>query len=146
MMYVDFSHDDLMVAVFTAMGLFNQTNGPLDFMRIAKDRTWIVSKMVPFSGYMTVERLSCSVRSPPLAVSRYRPMRWWKWMTADEGIDYESKEEHVRIFVNDALLPLEFCGAGEDGVCRLDDFVQSQEYARNDGFGDFERCDYTARW
>jgi hypothetical protein len=38
-MYVDFSHDNLMVAVFTAMGLFKQTNGPLDTTKITEDRT-----------------------------------------------------------------------------------------------------------
>ena len=143
-LYVDFSHDNLMVAVFTAIGLFNQTNGPLDPTKITKDRTWIISEIVPFSGHMTVERLSCSVPPQPLAASRSQPMKWWNWMTTNEGADYErqEKEEYVRIFVNDVRQPLHFCGAGEDGMCKLDDFVTSQEYARNDGFGDFERCGY----
>ena len=145
-MYVDFSHDNLIVDVFAAMGLFNQTNGPLDTTRITKDRTWIASKMVPFSGHMTVERLSCSARSLSLAAARSRPMTWWNWMTGDGADnDREGKEEYVRIFVNDARQPLEFCGAGEDGMCKLDEFVKSQEYARNDGFGDFEGCKYTGR-
>ena len=69
-------------------------------------------------------------------------MKWWSWMTGD---DREDKEEYVRIFVNDARQPLEFCGAGEDDMCKLDEFVKSQEYARNDGFGDFEGCKYTGR-
>ncbi|KAF9645613.1 phosphoglycerate mutase-like protein [Thelephora ganbajun] len=145
-MYVDFSHDNLIVAVFAAMGLFNQTNGPLDTTRIVKDRTWIASKMVPFSGHMTVERLSCSDHPPFLATSRSRPMRWWKWVGVDETEDYhENNQEYVRIFVNDVRQPLVFCGAGEDGMCKLEDFVKSQEYARNDGFGDFEGCKYTGR-
>lgn len=63
-------------------------------------------------------------------------------MTTDEGTD-QTKEEYVRIFVNDVRQPLDFCGAGEDGMCKLCDFVKSQEYARNDGFGDFEGCDYS---
>ena len=69
-------------------------------------------------------------------------------MMVDQEADYgfEAKvEEYVRIFVNDAKQPLEFCGAGEDGMCKLDDFVNSQEYARNDGFGDFEGCGYTGK-
>jgi len=147
--YVDFSHDNLIVAVFAAMGLFNQTNGPLDATSIDKDRTWITSKMVPFSGYMTVEKLSCSPLLPSLAASRSRPIRWWNWVIGgDEGAnsyDHEHKEEYVRIFVDDARQPLGFCGAGDDGMCKLEDFVKSQEYARNDGFGDFERCKYTGR-
>jgi len=147
-MYVDFSHDNLIVAVFAAMGLFNQTDGPLDTTRVTKHRTWIASKMVPFSGHMTVEKLSCSSYSPSLATPKSRPMRWWNWMSGYEAadlVDREDKEEYVRIFVNDVRQPLEFCGAGEDGMCKLEEFVKSQQYARNDGFGDFEGCGYTGR-
>ena len=145
-MYVDFSHGSLMISVFAAMGLFNQTNGPLDATQPNRDRTWVISKMMPFSGHMTVERLSCSALPPPLAASGSRPVRWWNWMMVDQEADHGSGaevEEYVRIFVNDAKQPLEFCGADEDGMCKLDDFVNSQEYARNDGFGDFEGCGYT---
>jgi len=145
-MYVDFSHDNLIVAVFATMGLFNQTNGPLDPTKVIKDRTWIASEMVPFSGHMTVEKLSCSSHSPSLVNPRSRPMGWWNWMTGDERADYvhDHKEDYVRIFINDARQPLEFCGAGKDGMCKLKDFVESQRYARNDGFGDFEGCQYTS--
>ena len=143
--YVDFSHDNLIIAVFSAMGLFNQTDGPLDTTKITKDRTWITSKMVPFSGHMTVERLSCSARSPLGA-----PRSIW-WMARRGGEDERRDEdegekgEYVRIFVNDARQPLHFCGAGGDGMCKLEEFLRSQEYAMNDGFGDFAACAYTGR-
>lgn len=42
----------------------------------------------------------------------------------------------LRVLVNDATMPLEFCGADDDGVCTLDAFVESQSDARNDGQGD----------
>ena len=143
-MYVDFSHDNLIVAVFSAMGLFNQTNGPLDTTKIIKDRTWITSKMVPFSGHMVIERLSCPAY-PSLGASRTRSMGS-RWMARHEGDeDEEASEEYVRIFVNDARQPLYFCGAGDDGMCKLGEFVRSQEYARNDGFGDFAACANTRR-
>ena len=66
-------------------------------------------------------------------------------MTSDGPTSYghKRKEDYVRIFVDDARQPLEFCGAGRDGLCKLDEFVRSQEYARKDGFGDFERCNFT---
>jgi len=136
-MYVDFSHDNLIDDVFTAMDLFNQTDGPLDTTKITKGRTWIVPEMVPFSGHMNVEKLSCPARPLSLVATRSRPMRWWNWVTED---DREDKDEYVGIFVNDARQPSEFCGAGKDDICRLDEFVKSQEYARNDGFEDFERA------
>ena len=60
----------------------------------------------------------------------------------DEG---EEGEEYVRVFVNDARQSLHFCGADHDGMCKLEEFLRSQEYARNDGFGDFDACAYTGR-
>lgn len=74
------------------------------------NRTWRVSDMVPFAGRMVTEKLKCK------------------------------KGEFVRIFVNDALQPLDFCGADKSGMCSLEDFVKSQSYARNNGEGDFQKC------
>jgi len=66
--------------------------------------------MTPFAGRMVTEKLKCA------------------------GGDF------VRIFVNDALQPLEFCGADSSGVCSLKKFLASQKYARKNGEGDFEKC------
>ena len=60
----------------------------------------------------------------------------------DSGRETRIKED-ARIFVDDVRQPLEFCGAGQDCMYILDDFVRSQEYARHDGLGRFERCGYT---
>ena len=57
---------------------------------------------------------------------------------ADSG--RETRSRNVRIFVDDVRQPLEFCSAGQDCMYILDDFVRSQEYARHDGLGRFERC------
>ncbi|KAH9854921.1 phytase [Lenzites betulinus] len=110
-LYADFSHDNQMVAIFSAMGLFKQP-APLDPTHPNPARTFRVQRIVPFSGRMVVERLEC----------------------AKAGAAY------VRILVNDAVQPLTFCGADAHGLCKLDAFVQSQAYARNDGEGDFEKC------
>ena len=83
---------------------------PLDPTNPNPARTWVTARLVPFSGRMVTERIDC------------------------HGSPY------VRILVNDAIQPLEFCGADEDGMCALDDFVRSQAYARNGGEGDFEKC------
>lgn len=58
-MYADFSHDNLMVAVFSAMGLFRQS-APLSTSTPDPNRTWLTSSVVPFSARMAVERLSCA--------------------------------------------------------------------------------------
>jgi len=112
--YADFSHDNEMVSIYSALGLFQQQQ-LLDPTKPSPSRTWIASKLVPFSARMVVERLECfAIRPLP-------------------------KGEFVRILVNDALQPLEFCG-GVEGLCELHAFVASQRYARHDGDGDFEKC------
>ncbi|RPD56732.1 acid phosphatase [Lentinus tigrinus ALCF2SS1-7] len=133
--YADFTHENLMVAVYAALGLFNVSepldprnmpedafsaedasrwNAPFAHMKEREARTWVASRMVPFSSRMVTERMTC-VR---------------------DG----KEDKYVRILVNDEVQPLEFCGAGEDRMCKLDDFVRSQGYARRSGDGDFEKC------
>jgi len=73
-------------------------------------RNWLASHLVPFSAQMVTEKLECGAK------------------------------EYVRILVDDAVQPLEFCGARGNGLCELDAFVRSQSYARSDGAGDFEKC------
>jgi hypothetical protein len=108
--YVDFSHDNQMIAIYCAIGLFPTTHPPSSSLP-DPNRRWITSRLVPFSARMVAEKLVCG------------------------------RKEYVRIWVNDALQPLKFCGANRrDGLCELDAFVESQVYARNDGFGDFEKC------
>ncbi|KXN84946.1 3-phytase A [Leucoagaricus sp. SymC.cos] len=121
--YVDFSHDNLMVAVFSAMGLF-KNNGPfmggmLDPKKRPKHRDWFTSRIVPFSGRMVVERMECGLPS----------------------VNGAGDREYVRILVSDAAQDLGFCeGVDEDGLCSLHSFVKSQTYARNSGQGDWESC------
>ncbi|KAI0306401.1 acid phosphatase [Multifurca ochricompacta] len=117
-LYADFSHDNAMVAIFAALGLFRQHRLPgrkLDPVNPSPRRTWYLSSMVPFSGRMVVEKLECT------------------------GSDLLATGPFVRILINDAVQPLEFCG-GISGLCQLNAFVESQWYARQDGDGDFEKC------
>ncbi|KAF8076950.1 phytase [Lyophyllum atratum] len=108
--YADFSHDNTMIAIYSAMGLFRQSVAP-NPSSPNPERDWLASHLVPFSARMVTEKLVCGRGG-----------------------------EFVRVLVNDALQPLEFCGAGRDGLCTLDAFVKSQAYARSDGSGDFEKC------
>lgn len=149
-LYVDFSHDNLMIAVYAAMGLdFGVRKGTLynaigdpeaeeSEIFLVKNR-YISSRIVSFGAEMVVERMECAVD------------------TAQNG----EKEIYIRILINDELQPLPFCSASkfevsannrpntfdEDNdfrhkeyMCTLDDFVESQAYARGNGMGDWERC------
>jgi hypothetical protein len=114
--YADFSHDNEMVSIYSALGLFQQYFLPkkkLDPTKPSPLRTWIASRLVPFGARMVVEKLQCPGTGPL------------------------PKGHFVRILVNDALQPLEFCGGV---MCELHAFVASQRYARNDGDDDFEKC------
>lgn len=110
-LYADFSHDNQMAAIFAALGLFRQ-RAPLDPVKPDARRTWWTTRLVPFSGRMVVEKVRCAGQ----------------------------REELVRILVNDAVQPQEFCGSPAGGLCGLQAFVRSQGYARADGAGDWEKC------
>ena len=116
--YADFSHDNQMVAIFGAMGLFQRGDEKeASSQETNPGRKWRVSNLTPFSGRMIVEKLVCdNVRIGGMG------------------------KEYVRVLVNDALQPLAFCGAREDRMCLLEDFVESQSYARGNGDGDWQKC------
>jgi hypothetical protein len=158
--YVDFTHENLMVAVFSAMGLFNVSK-PLNPKKLPMDddREWLASHMVPFSTRMAVERLRCPVdvsETKGLQATlegRQRSALWNTDLMTHAEDDVEDARNHlseselfVRILVNDELQPLEFCNnygsswQRKHGLCTLLDFVQSQGYARRSGDGDFEKC------
>ncbi|KAI5115967.1 hypothetical protein M0805_000610 [Coniferiporia weirii] len=60
--YADFSHDNQMIAIYSAMGLFRAAR-PLDPTDPDPHRTYLASHLVPFSARMVVERLECTGRS-----------------------------------------------------------------------------------
>ncbi|EGN94960.1 hypothetical protein SERLA73DRAFT_170869 [Serpula lacrymans var. lacrymans S7.3] len=111
--YADFTHDTEMIAIYSAIGLFNQTS-PLDLSQPNPNRTWILSQMVPFSARMITEKLQCN--------------------TNGETGNY------IRILVNDAVQSLGFCGDTGNGLCEVDAFVESQQFATSNGDGEWENC------
>ncbi|OAX37444.1 acid phosphatase [Rhizopogon vinicolor AM-OR11-026] len=114
--YADFSHDNQMISIYGALGLFVQPHN-LDLTHPNAMRTWFDSKLVPFSARMITEKLYCT------------------------GTSGRETGEYVRILVNDDLQPMPFCrGTNSDGLCTLENFVESQQYARTNGAGDWELC------
>ena len=111
--YADFSHDNQMVAIYTALRLLDDYAAP-DPSGPQKDingKRWRTNELVPFAATMVVERLGCR-----------------------DGT-------YVRILVNDKVQPLKYCGAESQlGVCEIGRFVESQGYSVRGGDGDFEKC------
>ncbi len=57
--YADFSHDNQMIAIYAAMGLFPQS-ADLDPTSPDPNRNWLASRLVSFSANMVTEKLECS--------------------------------------------------------------------------------------
>jgi hypothetical protein len=56
--YADFSHDNQMIAIYSAMGLFPQSQPP-DPSLPDPNRGWLASQLVPFSAQMVTEKVLC---------------------------------------------------------------------------------------
>ncbi|OAA69020.1 3-phytase B precursor [Cordyceps fumosorosea ARSEF 2679] len=111
-LYADFSHDNGMMTVFTALRLFEGTEDLPTTRRASPEQLggYSASWAVPFGARMYVEKLQCG------------------------GGD----EELVRILLNDRVVPLHGCDADELGRCRLDKFVESMKFATSGG--EWSRC------
>ncbi|SPN98610.1 related to 3-phytase A precursor [Cephalotrichum gorgonifer] len=107
--YADFSHDNTMLSIFAALGLYNGTEELPTGRRVAPDDAggFSASWAVPFAGRMIVEKMVCG--------------------------EEPGEEELVRVLVNDRVMPLEWCGADELGRCELGDFVEGLSFARSGG-------------
>lgn len=112
-LYADFSHDNDMTAIYSALGLYNTTAQLSNTTRQAAGQTggYASSWTVPFAARMYVEKMTCQ----------------------DAGA-----EELVRVLVNDRVTPLQGCGADELGRCTLGKFVDSLSFARSGG--DWASC------
>lgn len=115
-LYADFSHDNDMTAIFSAMGLFNASTDPPQQQQqqqhqpiMTRAGDYSASWTVPFAARMYVEKMTC------------------KGKGEGEG------EELVRVLLNDRVVPLQNCGADELGRCRLERFVDSLSFARDGG-------------
>jgi hypothetical protein len=106
-LYADFSHDNDMTAIYSALGLFNGTT-PLSNTTITEAEQangYSSAWTVPFAARAYFEKLSCS--------------------------DYAG--EYVRVIINDRVIPLKQCGGDDYGRCTLSAFIDSLGFARSGG-------------
>ena len=105
--FADFSHDNDMVSIFFALGLYNETERlPTDKERKAERASgYSASWAVPFGARAYFEKMTC------------------------EGV----QGELVRVLVNDCVIPMKTCGSDELGWCKLDRFVESLSFAAEGG-------------
>lgn len=110
-LYADFSHDNAMISIFDAFGLYNSTK-PLSakhVQSVTKTKGYAASWIVPFAARANFEVMHCSSE------------------------DYADQGSLVRVLVNDRVVPLHGCDVDELGRCRLDDWIDGLDFARNGG-------------
>lgn len=84
------------------------------------DRKWVASRLVPFTARFIVEKLSCPSSN-------------------------HTTVEAVRFLLNDAVLHIPGCREDlGNGVCTLEEFLETQVYARSGGMGEWEKCQKVA--
>ncbi|KAL4946679.1 hypothetical protein BDV06DRAFT_208567 [Aspergillus oleicola] len=108
-LYADFSHDNNMISIFFAMGLYNGT-APLsqtEVETVEEMDGYSAAWTVPFGARAYFELLSCESNS--------------------------HKEPLVRALVNDRVVPLHGCEVDEEGRCSLSDWVKGLSFARSGG-------------
>ncbi|WWD05867.1 hypothetical protein V865_003951 [Kwoniella europaea PYCC6329] len=126
--FVDFGHDNEMLETISALGLLTQ-HRPLPTTSVPPKRTYILSRIVPFGARIAFERVSCQMGNwepDPETGSLLRD---------DQGND--GKRDYIRILINDEIESgnhpsCEFSGLANFGLCELDSFVDSQQFATQD--------------
>ena len=111
-LYADFSHDNDMVGVLGALGVYDGVEGGLGNgtrQEPGEVEGFSVSWAVPFAARVYVEKMRCG-----------------------------GQEERVRVLVNDRVVRLRGCGVDERGMCEVGRFVESMVFAR--GGGRWDMC------
>ena len=109
-LYADFTHDNGLLSIYFALGLYNSTK-PLSLTEVqstAETDGFSSAWTVPFGARAYIEAMWCDNESEPL----------------------------VRVLVNDRVVPLHGCNVDHLGRCKLDDFVQALSFARDGGYWD----------
>lgn len=115
-LYADFSHDNDMMGVLGALGVYEGVEMLGNATRQEPEGSggFAAAWAVPFGARVYVEKMRCAVEGEGVK-------------GGDEG------EEMVRVLVNDRVMKLKGCGADERGMCSLERFVESMAFARGDG-------------
>ncbi|KAF2843574.1 phosphoglycerate mutase-like protein [Patellaria atrata CBS 101060] len=106
-LFADFSHDNDMTDIFSALEMFHNVPQLSNTTRMSIEEThgYSAARTVPFAARAYFEKMKC------------------------DGID----DELVRVVLNDRVLPLETCEGDSLGRCTLDNFVESLSFARHGG-------------
>jgi len=119
-LYLDFTHDDVIVSVLTALN-FTVFADYLDPTEAASNRSFILSQITPFAARLAFERISCSNSSSSTSNTTAGAT------TASNS----SSTTYIRTVLNDAIVPMGAdvgCTSSTPNptLCLLEEFVAYQ--------------------
>lgn len=126
--YADFSHDDILVSVLTAMSLDYFKDPPsLTEYPPSPDRHFILSHMTPFAAKLVTEVIGCGSADP-------KPVHNTRTYANPTQYGYNPSNatyKFIRMRLNNGILPLDTirggaCGNRTDGLCAMSAFLESQ--------------------
>ena len=144
--YADFSHDDIIVSLLTAMSMDYFKDPPnLTEYPPNPQRHFIMSHITPFAARFVTEIIGCAAEDP-MAVKQHQT----QYYATQYGYD-QSNATHkfVRMRLNNGILPINSirggaCEGRTDGLCPLDSFLQSQQDANE--LANYQYVSQTIPW
>lgn len=123
-LYMDMSHDDIIVSVLTALGLEYFKYGPTglpaaNITHAPSNRTFNLNNLTPFGARLNTEVWSCP---SPASIKHFDPVLY----TNPDLSERKNTTEYIRFMLNNAPIPvngLKGCEKGVNGFCALSDFV-----------------------
>ena len=106
-LFADFSHDNDMIGIFSALNLFVDTEPMSNTTLLSPEQMqgFAASWAVPFAARLYIEKLRCG----------------------------QDGEEKVRMILNDRVMPLHGCVNDQFRMCGLEDLLNSLDFARSGG-------------
>lgn len=138
--YADFSHDDIIISVLTALSMDYFKDAPTTTDFPPQKGHFKLSDITPFGANLITETIGCASAKPkPMQKSRVQ------YAPAQYGYDADNAtHKFVRMRLNNGILPLNSIRGGKcgnstsgrlDGLCDMDSFLESQNDA-------YERSNY----
>ena len=129
--YADFTHDDILVSVLTALSV-DYFKDPPSLTQYPPNpaRHFVLSHMTPFGGRLITEVIGCSSANPT-AVAKHRT----QYYPTQYGYNpANATHKFIRMRLNNGILPLSSirggaCKGRTDGMCAMTSFLQSQQNA-----------------
>jgi hypothetical protein len=129
--YADFSHDDILISVLTALSVdYFRPKPSLTQFPPDPERPFNMAHLTPFGANLITEVVGCSSSSP-------KPVHQMRTQYYPTQYGYDAKNasnKFIRMRLNNGILPLSSirggaCKGRSDGLCAMDKFFESQEKA-----------------